>query len=127
MNYYRVEERLTASGSEEYGFSVSVNIYILSYSVSKETSKGVRLENGKLVLHNSKKKWASKTIKLAFESFLARKERHKKILQSKLDIVNQSLNIAKQCQLGEMVNASDLKSAGVILMGSTPIVGTKPL
>ncbi len=48
-------------------------IFLAEYEVIKTTPRGVRLDNGRLVLFDSRKKWASPTIEEAWLCFMARK------------------------------------------------------
>ena len=94
--WYRYEGRRYANFSEwEEVTGTHVNIVLHEYRVKRHTPKGVRLTDGRVVLHDTRKKFAHPTKELALESFLARKDRHRRILEAQLAEVNKLIAMAK--------------------------------
>jgi hypothetical protein len=94
--WYRYEGRRYADFSEwEVVTGTHVDITLHHYYVKNHTPKGVRFIGGRLVLHASNKKFACPTKELALESFLARKDRHRRILENQLSDVNKLIAMAK--------------------------------
>jgi hypothetical protein len=98
MEYYRYEDKRYSCGNEESGFYTKIQVQLLKFNVIRETPKGVRIEQysgdyrGRVVLHNSRRKYANPTIEEAKESFIARKERQIKILKKQLKDVEFALS-----------------------------------
>lgn len=95
--WYRYEGKRYASFSYDDGDYTSsyMNIVLHEYRVKRHTPKGVRLTNDRVVLNDTRKKFACPTKELALESFLARKDRHRRILEAQLAEVNKLIAMAK--------------------------------
>lgn len=100
--WYRYEDRRYGSfdefGSRTY---VYVRVEERTYEVAKVTPKGVWLDFGwqrRFVRHDARKKFAAPTREEAMASFLARKERHARILRAQLEQVEDALAIARKQQ-----------------------------
>ena len=85
--WYRFSERATSiTVDPEFDvYRTEHSVELTSYPVAKHTPCGVRLSTGRLVLHNSQKKWACATVDEAKTSFLARKNRQIRILSRQLE------------------------------------------
>jgi len=97
--YYRYHDARASTGSEEFGFSSRVDLFVSEYYVIKETPKGVWIESygtKRFVLHDSRKKFAHPTIESARESFIYRKKRQIKILSAQLKNAQQALECAME-------------------------------
>lgn len=92
--YWRVEARrysyVVDPEAEIYGVT-RPRLEATWWSVQKHTPKGVRLNVGTLVLHNSVKKWACPTLGEAIQSFKARKNKQIAILTARLNAAKQEL------------------------------------
>lgn len=66
------------------------------YPIIKTTDKGVWIDIfgvKRFILNGTRKKYATPTKEMAYESFLARKERQKSLLKHQLIIVEAALNL----------------------------------
>lgn len=118
--FYRYEEVQSAETYyDEYGsrwFAV-VRLNLTAYKVIKKTPGGVWINcwgrgphDRKFILMSAKKKWACPTKEAALESFIARKKRHRDILESRLAVVNEALEQAKKMKEkmnGELLHHRD--------------------
>lgn len=94
--WYRYEGRRYGYVDEHGDISSSgVDITLHEYQVKVHTPKGVRLVDGRVILNESRKKFACPTKELVLESFLARKDRHRRILEAQLAEVNKLIAMAK--------------------------------
>lgn len=92
--YYRYDSRYEESGymdeSGDYRTLAggAVIIQLRKFTVTKKTEKGVWVNNGygmtKFILDNARKRYAYPTQALAWESFIARKEKQIRILKRQL-------------------------------------------
>lgn len=86
-------------------FSTEIKIELVEYEIVKETDKSYQITQfgyiKKWIRKNSKKQFASKTKKEAWEHFKKRKESQKRIIQTKLSNVNSILGQIKRLD-GEM-------------------------
>lgn len=92
--WYRYEEVHYAPPLDEWESPCGwghTEVYRRRYGVVKTTPKGVRLDNGRFVLRDARKRWACPTDTAARESFLARKNAHKRILQSQINKVDRAI------------------------------------
>lgn len=99
--YYRYDDVSSSSGCvDEYGEWVRGTSYttvvLTTYAVVKKTPKGAWLVNGKFVLDGPGKRGAHATKELALESFVARKERQRRILKAQLSRIETALIIAEK-------------------------------
>lgn len=71
------------------------HVYVDEYPVEKETPCGVWLDLGwgarRFVLHGARKRWACPTREEAKESFIARKQKHLRILRAQVECVERAL------------------------------------
>lgn len=77
--YYRYQGGL--------GEDTPVYIHLEKFKVTKLTTKGVWIDfygQSKFILNEARKRYAYPTKELAWESYLARKKKHKAILESQL-------------------------------------------
>ena len=72
-----------------------VQIIPIPYRVIKVTPCGVRLETGKFVLNNSRKRFACKTSEEALSSFVIRKRHQCAILRTQLRRAEEALELGK--------------------------------
>lgn len=99
--YHRYDRHVVSEGYvNDYGDYVPTGpgkVYINcgTYEVLHHTPKGVRLANGKLVLHASAKRWALPTKEEALTSFKARLRRNRLILETRLNHVQQAIELAE--------------------------------
>lgn len=96
--WYRYEDVQYAASLDEFDNPVGVGRLAVNerqYQVVKVTPKGVRLNNGRVVLDSSNKKFACPTQKLAKESFIKRKERQVSILSRQLERAQKSIQLVK--------------------------------
>lgn len=101
--WYRIESGRRSDGVDMFDnpLGSSVQVYINKYEVLKETPKGVWLKLGmfsgkRFVLHSSKKRFACPTLAEALESFEARKTRHIRFLQARMDDAREALHKAER-------------------------------
>ena len=83
--WYRFVDIQWAPPVDEWDNIIGVGkltVELYRWHVEKHTPKGVRLEGGKFVLRDARKRWACPTIEEALESFKARKKRQIKIHQA---------------------------------------------
>ncbi|WKV16928.1 hypothetical protein [Microcystis phage MJing1] len=81
---FRVQERRYAGPVDEFGDPVpgvrgEMEISLHTLPVAKVTPKGWRLECGRFVLRDARKRFACPTVDEAFVSFVARKDRQARI------------------------------------------------
>lgn len=92
---YRYVDTLHSSGSEEYGFSLYITVYLLEYQIVKETPRGIWIEEyiGKkrFVNLSARKKFACVSKEDALISFRKRKERQIRILENQLRFAKEAL------------------------------------
>lgn len=95
--WYRFSERATSVTVDPDAdvYRSEHTVELTSYPVAKHTPCGVRLSTGRLVLHNSQKKWACATIDEAKTSFIARKNRQIRILSRQLENAKNSKKMAE--------------------------------
>lgn len=104
--WHRFEEYSTAPPVDEFDNICGpsqVHIRHIKLRVVRYTSKGVRLTDAmtrdnwstinKLVLHNSRKKYACPTIEEAITSFKARKNKQIRIYKAKIDEIRRALQL----------------------------------
>jgi hypothetical protein len=97
--YYRYQETHYAPPVDEFDTPIgegSTDVKCLEFRVAKQTPKGVRLDNGKLVLHQSLKKYANPTPSEALAAFIARKKAHRKILCARIRKIERALETARR-------------------------------
>lgn len=94
--WYRLEDRKVGDADGSL-----VEVYMAKLIVVKETPKGVKLvglghgpKNPRLVLHDSRKKFACATVEEAVESFKKRKERQASIYRARADDADMAKDIA---------------------------------
>lgn len=68
---------------------------LTTHRVVKKTPRGVKLDNGRLICAHWHKKWAHSTLEEAMAGIIARRERHARILKSKLARVEEDLQLLK--------------------------------
>ena len=98
--FYRYEDKLEYSWDYEFEIVTSsiVVITLLEFDVIKHTPCGVWLSvygTKKFVKTKARKRWACPTKKEAMESFLARKNKQKRLLEGQIDRVEKALYLAK--------------------------------
>jgi hypothetical protein len=94
--WYRVVDGRYAPPLDEWEYPVGqgrVYVSIHEYRVTRETPKGVWLDNGRFVLRDARKRWACPTRDEAVESFLARKRRQLRLLNSTVSQVEQAVTM----------------------------------
>lgn len=97
--WYRFEDFRWAAPLNEWDEPVGTGraeVQLVEFPVIKHTPKGVKLMvDGypRLVCHGWRKKFASETVEDAKKDFLARKGAQKRILQNKIDHVNEALQV----------------------------------
>ena len=97
--WYRFEDFRWAAPLDEFDEPVGkgrADVILREFPVIKHTPKGVRIrtfDGPRLVCHHWRKKFASETVKQAGLDFLARKEAQKRILQNKIDHVNEAISV----------------------------------
>lgn len=69
----------------------NLTVELHRWTVEKHTPKGVRLECGRFVLRDARKRWACPTIEEALESFKARKKLQIKIHQATIKRAEKAL------------------------------------
>lgn len=92
--WYRIVDGRYAPASDEWGMPVGagqVYVSVLEYRVMRETAKGVRLDNGRFVLRDARKRFACPTVEEAVESYLARKYRQLYLLNKTVEQVEVAL------------------------------------
>ena len=72
-----------------------VRLIAIPYSVRKVTPRGVRLEDNRFVLNESRKRFACKTSEEALNSFVLRKRHQCAILRSQLCRAETALELGK--------------------------------
>ena len=98
---YRYVETMRSSGLDESGLiagSPDVRIDVEAYPVLRRTPKGVWIRYAlqeKFILDTAKKKFAHSTPELALESFIARKTRQIKLLESQMSKARRALQLAE--------------------------------
>ena len=68
-----------------------VYVSVHEYRVVKVTPHGVRLDNGRFVLRDARKRFACPTIEEAVESFMARKSRQMGILHRQIEQIEEAI------------------------------------
>lgn len=103
--WYRYEDHREGITSTDYNGEVEVIgsktvISCQKFKVVRYTPKGVQLatmfDGTRLVLHNSRKKFAHASEEEALQGFLARKARHLSILNAQCDHVVRAMALAQQ-------------------------------
>ena len=104
-SYFRYEESRISLGCDEWGEPIpgygGVRLYLREFEVIKVTPTGVRLNDysnnpqGRLVSRNWSKQWACPTVEEARQSFIARKRRQLRILESKMQQAKDALAQAR--------------------------------
>lgn len=109
VTYYRFEDYGVAHGSEEYGFYSTRQLSLREFQVVKETPKGAWIEmpfllDRRFVRRDARKRFACPTVEEARESFMARKKRQIKILNTQLQNAQESLRLAEawRAEAGEV-------------------------
>lgn len=109
--WYRVKEKRYATPVDEFGNPIDGStrgVLLEKFNVLKHTPKGVRLSNGRFVLRDAMKRYACPTIVEAYESFFARKSKHRRILLKNLDDIDFYVREAqRQLHLLEKLNATN--------------------
>lgn len=109
-----------------------VRLILSEYQIIRKTPGGVwirlpwgvgrRIVDRKFILMTAYKKWACPTKEEALESFIARKHRHRDILESRLAVVQRALELAEK-----MKETVDGKREGAdVLHRSSPQDGQLP-
>jgi len=78
-----------------------VRLIPVNYSVRRVTPQGVRLDNGRFVLNESRKRFACKTSEEALNSFVIRKRHQCAILRAQLRRAETALELGKLKQQGK--------------------------
>lgn len=113
--WYRYTDSIVSSFDAEYEYVVarSVRLSLNEYRVIKHTPKGVWLDVGigdrRLVLRNSRKRFACPTKKEALESFIARKECQIKIFEHRLQTARTALAQAQHIMSPSSSPAQDIR------------------
>lgn len=107
--YYRYEDSLVHSWDYEYETITHsrVVVNLKEFDVIKHTRCGVWLDvfgTKKFVKTKARKRWACPSRREAYESFLARKKKQKRILESQLDRVEQSIHIITKIGVTDVKN-----------------------
>lgn len=92
--WYRYEDVRYAPPLDEWDEPAGdgrLEVMLYTFRVVKETSKGVRLDTGRFVLKEARKRYACPSEAEARESFIARKTRQIKILRKQLESAEQAL------------------------------------
>lgn len=99
--WYRIQDYIVSAGVNEWDESCGsrVEVRVDTYPVLSKTPKGVWLDldigQKRLVLHGTRKQWASPTEREAWEHFRARKRRQILILRTQLRYAEQALSWAE--------------------------------
>lgn len=95
--WFRYEDFRVSNGVDEWENSLGSHtaIRLVKLRVVKHTPKGVRLEDGKVVIKDHHKKYALPTKELALESFLARKNREIEIYTCRIQHAKEAIELAK--------------------------------
>ncbi len=99
MKWYRYQERVFANFPDDFESSrwpSTVRLQLQEFEVAKVTPKGVRLENGRFVLLEARKRFACPTKEEALKSYVARKRRQQGILNSQLYQVARGIALAEK-------------------------------
>jgi hypothetical protein len=104
--WYRFESHNVSAGVDECGDPIRtetpiVEVGVTRFAVVKHTPKGVRLDSGRLVMRNSRKRYACPTIEEALESFKARKRAQIRILSRQVKAAELALRQAKALQFNK--------------------------
>lgn len=97
--WWRFYDGLESAGVDEFDNPLGpprVRLYVRKFIVTKVTPKGVRLNDGGLVLNHWRRKYANPTKALARESFLARKEKQLSFLYTQSGHIRTAMELAKQ-------------------------------
>lgn len=96
---YRYEEVHYAPPIDEFGSPVGqgrLAIRLMTFGISKRTKKGVRLSDGRFVNLEANKRYACLTKEEALESFIRRKTKHVRLLETKATEVRELLRWVNQ-------------------------------
>lgn len=97
---YRYQDWQASGGVDEWGYSLGPSktyVSLMTFRIIRTTPKGVWINYGcteKFVKLDARKRFACPTKEEALESFLARKQRQKRILSSQLQNVVSAIHIA---------------------------------
>lgn len=103
--WYRVVDGRYAAPLDEWERPLGSGrafVTLISLRVIKTTPKGVRLEDGRFVLRDARKRYACPTETEAWESWFARKQRQLTILEAQVDQVYEVLGLAQLSQYNEI-------------------------
>jgi len=117
---YRYDDRCVSNGVDEWDNPYpghSIKIYLSKYIVLKHTPKGFWIEywgnpNGKkFILTNARKRFACLTLEEAKESFLARKNRQRRILAAQIADVETAIRKIETRYKHDRSNTNGARSA----------------
>lgn len=97
--YYRYNDVVYAPPADEWGDHNGPgrsDITLSKFEVTKRTPKGVRLDNGRLVLDSSRNKYAYPSVQEALHGFIARKKSQRRILAAKQRHVDKVITLAER-------------------------------
>ena len=127
---YRYAETFYSTGVDEWdnplpGYLAQIHLH--KFTIVKETPKGAWIQEEfhglhspkKFVLLTARKKFACRTKQDALESFLARKNKHLKILKEKTEKIKGVLALAKRIDIeNDNCNVTELCNGSCPLLGS---------
>lgn len=96
--WYRFEDKEYAAPLDEFDRPNGpghTELRLFEFQVAKETPKGVRLSNGRLVLRDRRRRYACPTKTEALISFVERKRAQRRILQARLARVDRAIDLAQ--------------------------------
>ncbi len=94
---YRYQDYSYSVGSEDYGYSTQVQVNLHKFNIIKETLKGQWIQDElgimkpRFVLNHGRKRYAWFTKEEALTSFIARKKKQIRLLESQLRNIRSAL------------------------------------
>ena len=108
--WFRFEEQRYAAPLDEFDQPLGrgrMVLHLRKLKVLRETPKGVQLiglsygtDNPRLVLHDSRKKFACATQEEAWASFVARKNKQIAIYKARIDDAHEALTLGPYAEIG---------------------------
>lgn len=93
--WYRYEDFRESNGTDEWDNNLGghIAIRLCKFEVIKLTPKGVRLDNGRVVIHEHNKRYACATIEEAKRSFMLRKKRQISIYSKRVEHARMAIKL----------------------------------